>query len=434
VEKVIIIGAGLAGSEAAWQVAKRGVPVELYEMRPVKMTPAHHTDQFAELVCSNSFRAAGLENAVGLLKEEMRRLDSLIMRCADEYSVPAGGALAVDRHLFSKAVTEILNQHPMVKIFRKEITKIPEKEIVIVATGPLTSDALAEEIKLLTGAQHLHFYDAAAPIVAAESIDFSKVYWASRYGKGDADYLNCAMNKEEYDRFYHALIEAETVQLKDFEEGAYFEGCMPIEVMAKRGYQTLLFGPLKPVGLTNPYTGKMPFAVVQLRKENREGTMFNLVGFQTSLKWPEQKRVFRLIPGLENAEFIRMGVIHRNTFIISPTILRRTLQMKSKESIFFAGQITGVEGYLESASNGIIAGINGARLAKGLEPVAFPLESAIGALSNYIVTADPKSFQPMNVAFGLLPALSQKIKDKKQKKLKIAERALEAIEAFKNQI
>ncbi len=427
---VIVIGAGLAGSEAAWQVARQGVRVRLYEMRPNRSTPAHHTDRFAELVCTNSLRAAAITNAVGLLKEEMRRLDSLILRAADAHAVPAGGALAVDRDGFSGAVTEALVSHPLVEVVREEVPEVPADGIVIVATGPLTSPSLSESIRRVVGGEYLYFYDAAAPIVLRESIDMDKVFLASRYGKGDAAYLNCPMTEEEFDRFYEALVSAETAPLHDFEEEKYFEGCMPVEVMAKRGKKTLLFGPMKPVGLVDPRTGRRPFAVVQLRQDNAAATLFNLVGFQTHLKWGEQKRVFRMIPGLEEAEFVRYGVMHRNTYINSPTALRPTYQARTRDTLFFAGQITGVEGYVESAAAGLVAGINAGRLARGLDPVVMPPTTAIGSLAHYITHADPDNFQPMNATFGLFPPLSERVRDKKERAQRMAERALHDLEAF----
>lgn len=425
-----IIGAGLAGSEAAWQAAKRGLKVLLYEMRPTKMTPAHHTGDFAELVCSNSLRSNALENAVGLLKEEMRRLDSLIMRCADENRVPAGGALAVDRVNFSRQITEIISNHPNIQIVRQEIKKISGDKPIIIATGPLTSGALAESIQELLGENYFYFYDAAAPILTKESLDNSKVFRASRYGKGDDDYLNCPMNEEEYNIFWKELINAEGHEEKEFEKGMFFEGCMPVEVMAKRGRDTLLYGPLKPVGLTDPKTGRRPHAVVQLRQDNREGTLFNIVGFQTHLKWSEQKRVFSLIPGLEKAEFVRFGVMHKNTFINSPRALKPTLQLQNRENVFFAGQITGVEGYIESAAMGLVAGINSTRRVMGQESLIFPPVTAHGALCHYITTANPDHFQPMNVTFGLLPSLSERVKDKKLRNQRISQIALENLKEF----
>ncbi|MED3660387.1 FADH(2)-oxidizing methylenetetrahydrofolate--tRNA-(uracil(54)-C(5))-methyltransferase TrmFO [Ureibacillus terrenus] len=428
---VNVIGAGLAGSEAAWQIASRGVRVKLYEMRPVKQTPAHHTDKFAELVCSNSLRANTLTNAVGILKEEMRIMNSLIMEAADRASVPAGGALAVDRHEFSGYITEQLKNHPFIEVINEEVTEIPEG-ITVIATGPLTSESLAKKIQELTGEEYLYFYDAAAPIVEKESINMDKVYVKSRYDKGEAAYINCPMTKEEFERFYEALINAEVVELKEFEKEIYFEGCMPIEVMAKRGPKTLLFGPLKPVGLEDPRTGERPYAVVQLRQDDAAGTLYNMVGFQTHLKWGAQKEVFRLIPGLENVEIVRYGVMHRNTFINSPKLLKKTYQLKFRPNLFFAGQMTGVEGYVESAGSGLIAGVNAARLAQGKEPVEFPVETALGSMARYITEADPNNFQPMNVNFGLFPELGERIKSKQERALKYAERAIATIRNFMN--
>ncbi|MDQ1913297.1 FADH(2)-oxidizing methylenetetrahydrofolate--tRNA-(uracil(54)-C(5))-methyltransferase TrmFO [Paenibacillus sp. GD4] len=427
--KVTVIGAGLAGSEAAWQIASQGVPVVLYEMRPEKKTPAHISDKFAELVCSNSLRANGLTNAVGVLKEEMRMLNSLIMRAADKHAVPAGGALAVDRDGFSGEVTSILRNHPLIEVRNEELESLPDG-ITVVATGPLTSPALSKHLQELTGEDYLYFYDAAAPIVEKDSIDMDKVYLASRYDKGEAAYLNCPMTEEEFNVFYEAIISAEAAPMKEFEKEIYFEGCMPIEVMMKRGKQTALFGPMKPVGLVNPHTGTLPYAVVQLRQDNAAGTLYNLVGFQTHLKWGEQKRVFSLIPGLENAEFVRFGVMHRNTFINSPKLLRPTYQFQGRDNLFFAGQMTGVEGYVESAASGLIAGMNAARFAKGEELVLFPPDTTLGSMANYITTADFKHFQPMNANFGLFPPLDEKIKNKKLKNEKIAMRAIEKIQNF----
>ncbi len=433
VEKVTVIGAGLAGSEAAWQIASQGVPVVLYEMRPVTKTPAHHTSQFAELVCSNSLRANGLSNAVGVLKEEMRRLDSLILSCADQHAVPAGGALAVDRDGFSGEVTNRLREHPLIEVRNEEVTDIPEDGIVVIATGPLTAPGLSAQIRELLGEEYFYFYDAAAPIVEKDSIDMNKVYLASRYDKGEAAYLNCPMTEEEFEAFHEALTTAETAEVKEFEKEIYFEGCMPIEIMARRGKQTVLFGPMKPVGLVNPHTGKLPHAVIQLRQDNAAGTLYNLVGFQTHLKWGEQKRVFSLIPGLENAEFVRYGVMHRNTFINSPRVLEPTYQLKNRKTLFFAGQMTGVEGYVESAASGLLAGLNAARLAKGLEPLVLPAETTLGSMANYITTADFKHFQPMNANFGLFPPLEKRIRNKKEKNEMIANRALEGVERFKRE-
>ena len=429
-----MIGAGLAGSEAAWQLAQRGVPVKLYEMRPHRYPPAHHTDLFGELVCSNSLRANNIENAVGLLKEELRRCDSLIMQCADTNQLPAGGALAVDREKFSAQITETIGQHPLIEVIHEEVTQVPEDEITIIATGPLTDGAMAEYVKQVTSQDDLYFYDAAAPIVTAESINYDKAFWASRYDKGDADYLNCPMTEEEYNRFYDALTTAELIETKEFEKEKFFEGCMPIEAMASRGRQTLLFGPMKPVGLIDHRTGEEFYAVVQLRKDNQEGTLFNIVGFQTRMKWGEQKRVLQMIPGLEQAEIVRYGVMHRNTFVNSPVALESTGRIRSREQLFLAGQITGVEGYVESTASGLVAGINAARMYQQQELVRFPLTTAIGGLMNYIVTADSRHFQPMNVNFSLIPALEgKKIRNKKEKNARIAQRALEDLEQFLQQ-
>lgn len=425
---VTVIGAGLAGAEAAWQIVKRGVKVRLYEMRPEKQTPAHKSGDFAELVCSNSLRSAALENAVGLLKEEMRRLDSLIMSCADGTKVPAGGALAVDRNLFAGCVTEKLTGHPLVEIIRREIHEIPADGVVILATGPLTSEILSEAVRRFTGNDYLYFYDAVAPIVSAESINMDRVFRSSRYGKGDSAYLNCPFTREEYETFWDALVKAEKAPRKEFDREVHFEGCMPVETLAARGRDTLRYGPLKPVGLTDPRTNKGSHAVAQLRQENNEGSLFNLVGFQTSLKWSEQQKVFRLIPGLENAEFVRFGVMHRNTYINSPVLLDSTYQSKTRPGLFFAGQITGVEGYVESAASGLVAGINAARLAQGKEPFVFPPETAHGALAHYITSADPARFQPMNINFGLFPSPGVKFQDKKERCRIIAGIALKSIE------
>lgn len=428
---VNVIGAGLAGSEAAWQIAKRGVKVRLFEMRPVKQTPAHHTDKFAELVCSNSLRANGLTNAVGVIKEEMRRLDSVILAAADNCSVPAGGALAVDRHEFAGYVTERVKNHPLIEVINEEVTEIPEG-ITIIATGPLTSESLAKKIQGLTGEEYLYFYDAAAPIIEKDSINMDKVYLKSRYDKGEAAYLNCPMNKEEFNAFREALITAECAPLKEFEKEKYFEGCMPIEVMAARGEKTMTFGPMKPVGLEDPKTDKRPYAVVQLRQDDAAGTLYNLVGFQTHLKWPEQKRVFSMIPGLENMDIVRYGVMHRNTFINSPKVLNNTYQLRSNPNLFFAGQMTGVEGYVESAGSGLIAGINAARLALGEPLLHFPAETALGSMARYITEADSKNFQPMNVNFGIFPDLGERIKSKPERAERHATRALETIQNFIN--
>jgi methylenetetrahydrofolate--tRNA-(uracil-5-)-methyltransferase len=424
---VNVIGAGLAGSEAAWQLAKRGIKVRLYEMRPVKQTPAHHTDKFAELVCSNSLRANTLTNAVGVLKEEMRILDSVIIKAADECAVPAGGALAVDRHEFAAKVTELVKGHPNVTVITEEVGEILSGPTII-ATGPLTSKNLSDQLKSLTGEEYLYFYDAAAPIIEKESIDMEKVYLKSRYDKGEAAYLNCPMTEEEFDRFYEALISAETVPLKEFEKEIFFEGCMPIEVMAKRGRKTMLFGPLKPVGLEDPKTGKRPFAVIQLRQDDAAGTLYNIVGFQTHLKWGPQKEVLSLIPGLENAEVVRYGVMHRNTFINSPRLLKATYQYKDREDLFFAGQMTGVEGYVESAASGLVAGLNAAHFVLGKDLVEFPNETAIGSMAKYITTTNADNFQPMNANFGIFAELPVRIKSKKERNEMHANRALETIQ------
>lgn len=430
-KKVIVIGAGLAGSEAAWQLAKRGVNVDLYEMRPKKMTPAHKTQNFAELVCSNSLRANNITNAVGLLKEEMRRLDSLIIKCADATQVPAGGALAVDRDKFSEMITETIKNHPNINVIEEEITQIPKGDIpVVVATGPLTSDALSQDIRTYTKQEGLYFYDAAAPIIEKDSIDMNKVYLKSRYDKGEAAYLNCPMTKDEFFNFYNALITAEAAPLKEFEKEIYFEGCMPFEEMAKRGEKTLLFGPMKPVGLEDPKTDKRPYAVVQLRQDNSEGTLYNIVGFQTHLKWGEQKLIINLIPGLENANIVRYGVMHRNTYLNSPQLLEKTYKLKEEKNIYFAGQMTGVEGYVESAASGIVAALN-ALYNQEDKQIIFPTETMIGAMANYIVDNTSKNFQPMNANFGIIKPLPERIKDKKEKYERYANRSLEILENFK---
>ncbi|MCS7254480.1 MAG: FADH(2)-oxidizing methylenetetrahydrofolate--tRNA-(uracil(54)-C(5))-methyltransferase TrmFO [Armatimonadota bacterium] len=428
---VTIIGGGLAGCEAAWQAANTGVDVLLYEMRPNVMTPAHKTGMLAELVCSNSLRSDMLNKPAGLLKEEMRRLNSIIIKCADETAIPGGGALTVDREKFAKAVTEAIESHPRITVERKLITSIPRDGIVIIATGPLTHDLLAEEIKRLVGEEFLHFYDAVSPIVDAETIDQTKTFMASRYGDGEPAYINCPMTEEEYNAFWEALVTAERVNLHEFDEEAkFFEGCLPIEVMAERGRLTLAYGPLRPTGLIDPRTGKQPFAVVQLRPENKERTLYNMVGFQTQLKWSEQKRVFRMIPGLENAEFVRYGMIHRNSFINAPKLLLPTYQLKLDQRIFVAGQFSGVEGYIESTASGLVAGINAARMALGIGAIVFPPETAIGALANYITTADPRHFQPMNINFGLLPPLDVRIKNKAKRQAELVRRALLTLEQF----
>ena len=432
-----VIGAGLAGSEAAYQIAKRGIPVKLYEMRGVKATPQHKTTNFAELVCSNSFRGDSLTNAVGLLKEEMRRLDSIIMRNGEAHRVPAGGAMAVDREGYAEAVTAEIENHPLIEVIREEITEIPDDAITVIASGPLTSDALAEKIHKLNGGDGFYFYDAAAPIVDKATIDMNKVYLKSRYDKGEAAYLNCPMTKEEFMAFHEALTTAEEAPLNSFEKEKYFEGCMPIEVMAKRGIKTMLYGPMKPVGLEYPedYKGprdgdfKTPYAVVQLRQDNAAGSLYNIVGFQTHLKWGEQKRVFQMIPGLENASFVRYGVMHRNSFICSPKHLLKTYQLKNYSNIFMAGQITGVEGYVESAQSGMAAGINMVRLLEDKEPLIFPENTVMGALANYITNASKEDFQPMKANFGILPDFPIRIK-KKERKAAYASRALETMKGF----
>lgn len=424
---VIVIGGGLAGCEAAYQIAKRGINVKLYEMKPKKFSPAHSNPNLAEIVCSNSFKSNSITNACGLLKEELRRLDSLLIKVADENSVPAGQALAVDREKFAEVVTSKIKESKNIQIINEEIEKIPEDSIVIIATGPLTSEKLAKEIAKLTGQDKLYFYDAAAPIIEKDSINMNIAFWGDRYGKGDSSYINLPMNKEEYDKFYTELINAEIVTLHEFEKREIFEGCMPIEIMAKRGEDTLRFGPLKPVGFIDPRTNERPYAIVQLRQDNKEGTIFNMVGFQTNLKFGEQKRVFSLIPGLENAEFVKYGVMHRNTYINSTILLDDTYNLKNNSNIYFAGQITGVEGYVESISSGMVAGINAANKILGKPKLVFPQETMIGRLANYISTEN-KKFQPMNANFGIMPELPEKVKDKKLKYEKLAERALKALD------
>lgn len=423
-----VIGAGLAGCEAAWQIARHGIKVRLFEMKPQKKTPAHHSDTFAELVCSNSLRSDMLENAVGLLKQELRILGSLVMECADDTRVPAGGALAVDRDLFSQTVTKRITENPLIEVIHAEVTSLSNDDITIVASGPLTSDNLAVQISSLIDENSLYFFDAAAPIVRLDSINKDIAFKASRYGKGDADYYNCPMSKEEYEAFYSALISAETAELKEFENNRVFEGCMPIETMAKRGIETMRFGPLKPVGLCDPRTGKEPYAVVQLRQDNNAATLYNIVGFQTHLKWGEQKRVFSMIPGLEMAEFERYGVMHRNTFINSPILLDQTYNLKKQRNLYFAGQMTGVEGYVESISSGYVAGLNAARRLKSLPDIFFPGNTAIGALARYISSPTSGRFQPMNVNFGIMDSLKEKIRSKRDKNKRLSEIALTAIE------
>ena len=431
---VTVIGAGLAGSECAWQLAQRGVAVTLREMKPEKKTPAHVTDYFAELCCSNSLRGAGLENAVGLLKEELRRLNSLIIRCADATAVPAGGALAVDRDGFARMVTETIFSHPNITMIPGEVTSIPEGDVVI-ASGPLTSDPLADAIaKKLGGGTTLNFFDAAAPLVACDSVDMDSAYFASRYDKGTPDYINCPMTKEEYQAFWQALIAAEEAEVHGFEDKSVFEGCMPVEVMARRGEDTLRFGPLKPRGLIDPKTGKEPYAVVQLRRDNADGSIYNLVGFQTHLKWPEQRRVFTMIPALRNAQFLRYGVMHRNTYLDSPRLLDRYYRLKAEPRIAFAGQMTGVEGYVESCASGFLVGVELARHLNGQTPIDFPAETAIGALGLYVSNGSVGDFQPMNINFGIIPPLDHRVKGKRNKNAELSQRSLEILEGIKQEV
>ena len=431
---VTVIGAGLAGSECAWQLAQRGIQVTLCEMKPVKKTPAHTTEYFAELCCSNSLRSDQLENAVGLLKEELRRLDSLIMRCADATRVPAGGALAVDRHGFARMVTEEICQHPNITVEEGEVTEIPEGEVVI-ASGPLTSDALAEKLIALFGeGSTLNFFDAAAPLVSFESIDMDCAYFASRYDKGTPDYINCPMNEAEYRAFWQELITAQEAEVHGFEDKHVFEGCMPVEVMARRGEDTLRFGPLKPKGLPDPKTGRDPYAVVQLRKDNADGSIYNLVGFQTHLKWPEQKRVFTMIPALHDARFLRYGVMHRNTYLDSPRLLDRYYRLRSRPRIAFAGQMTGVEGYVESCASGFLVGVELARRLQGKAPIDFPQETAIGALGLYVSNPTVGDFQPMNINFGIIPPLDHRVKGKRNKNAELSRRSLAVIETLREEV
>lgn len=432
--RVHIVGGGLAGSEAAYQIAKRGHSVVLHEMRPVVASPAHHTDKLAELVCSNSLKSNQRENAAGLLKEEMRELDSLIISVADQTRVPAGQALAVDREAFSKQITKKISAMSNITIMREEVTEIPDsgQDLWIVASGPLTSAKLLESLQRKLGEPYLHFYDAAAPLVSVDSLDMSKIYRASRYDKGDADYLNCPFQKHEYELFWQSLIEAEQSPLHEFEKGSFFEGCIPVEELARRGKETLAFGPLKPIGLRDPITGITPYAVVQLRQDNVAGNLYGLVGFQTNLKFSEQKRVFSLIPGLQNAEFVRYGVMHRNAFINSPKLLKPTMQLKENDAVFFAGQLSGVEGYIESAATGLICGINCARILDNQDTVIPPKETMLGSLMHYITHADEKSFQPMNAVFGIVPPLEKPIRNKQQRYQAYSIRALESIRAWKD--
>lgn len=429
-EQITVIGAGLAGCEAAWQLARRGIAVELLEMKPHKRTPAHHTDHFAELVCSNSLRSDQLENAVGLLKEELRRLDSLILSCADAHRVEAGGALAVDREGFAQAVTQSIRNHPLITVKEGEATELPLGRQVIVASGPLTSDVLARAIQTcFPSSRPLNFFDAAAPLVSYESVDMERAWFASRYDKGTADYINCAMNREEYAAFHTALVEAEEAEVHGFEDKNVFEGCMPVEVMARRGVDTLRYGPLKPRGLKDPKTDREPYAVVQLRRDNAQGSIYNLVGFQTHLKWGEQKRVFSMIPAFEHAEFLRYGVMHRNTYLDSPRLLDRYYRVKGREELMFAGQMTGVEGYVESTASGLLCALELVRRLEGKPPVNFPPETAIGALALYISNESVANFQPMNINFGLIPPLDHRVKGKQNKNAEISQRALEALTA-----
>ena len=433
--EVTVIGAGLAGSEAAWQLAQRGIRVTLREMKPEKKTPAHETEYYAELCCSNSLRSDQLENAVGLLKEELRRLDSLILRCADATRVPAGGALAVDRHGFARMVTEAIRSHPNITIIDGEVTDIPEGE-VLVATGPLTSDAFAETLLKLLGRENatLSFFDAAAPLVSFESVDMESAYFASRYDKNPPDYINCPMEKDEYLAFWKALTEAREAPVHGFEDGQVFEGCMPVEVMARRGEDTLRYGPLKPRGLKDPKTGREPYAVVQLRKDNAQGSIYNLVGFQTHLRWPEQKRVFTMIPALKDAQFLRYGVMHRNTYLDSPRLLDRYYRLRKQPRIVFAGQMTGVEGYVESCASGFLAGVELARRLKGQAPLNFPQETAIGALSLYVSNESVGVFQPMNINFGIIPPLDHRVKGKRNKNAELSARSLQIIDQMREEV
>ncbi len=427
----IVVGAGLAGCEAAYQLASRGIAVTLYEMKPKQFSPAHHSPDFAELVCSNSLRGAGLTNAVGLLKEEMRQLDSLIIRCADATKVPAGGALAVDRTAFSNEVTRSIKEHPLITVIEEEIQEIPSADYVIIATGPLTAEPLSKAIGEYFGQEYLSFFDAAAPIVTYESIDMSKAFFGSRYNKGTPDYINCPMNEDQYRAFYEALKTAECAELHDFDHQV-FEGCMPIEEMARRGEDTMRYGPLKPVGLVDDRTGAKSYGVVQLRKDNATGSLYNIVGFQTHLKFPEQKRVFSMIPGLENADFVRYGVMHRNTYLNAPKLLNRDFSVRGKEILYFAGQMTGVEGYVESAASGLMAGLSLAAKILDLPLPHFPDLTAIGALGQYISTANPENFQPMNINFGIIASLDERIRKKADRYLAISQRSLDFLEELKN--
>ncbi len=432
--RITVVGGGLAGCEAAWQAARRGVPVDLFEMRPVRTTPAHQTSDLAELVCSNSLKSNLLDTASGLLKEEMRRCDSLVIRIADAVRVPAGGALAVDRERFARGITGAIEEEPNIHLRREEVQSIPTSGPCVLATGPLASDAIARSIAEFTGKRYLYFFDSISPIVEAESIDRDRVFAASRYGKGGDDYLNCPLSEEEYDRFYRELINAAEVPKHAFEKDvSYFEGCLPIEEMARRGRETMLFGPMKPVGLIDPRTGRRPFGVVQLRQDTLAADFYSMVGFQNHLKFGEQKRIFRMIPGLERAEFARLGQVHRNSYINAPAILLPTFQARRRRDLFFAGQISGVEGYLESAASGLIAGLNAARLAVAAPPLIFPSSTALGAIARYISSAESSNYQPSNIAFGLFPPLALPIRDKRQKKAALVRRALDTLESFLGQ-
>jgi methylenetetrahydrofolate--tRNA-(uracil-5-)-methyltransferase len=432
--RVRIVGGGLAGCEAAWQLARRGVAVDLHEMRPVRTTPVHRSGDLAELVCSNSLRGNALDQAAGLLKEEMRRVGSLVARVAEEVKVPAGSALAVDRGLFARRITEAVESRPEIRIHREEVPRIPDDPVTILATGPLTSDPLAEDVAAFVGRAHLFFFDAVSPVVEADTIDRDTVFGASRYGKGGDDYLNCPLSEAEYRRFHEALVSAECTGGHDFEKGLFFEGCLPVEVIASRGSDTLRFGPMKPVGLTDPRTGERPHAVVQLRQDNLAASHYSIVGFQTHLKWGEQKRVFQMIPGLEDAAFVRYGMIHRNTYVNAPLVLEPTFETRRRAGLFFAGQMSGVEGYVESAASGIVAGIGAFFRAHGREPTAFPEETALGALGRYIARSEPAGYQPTNIAFGLLPDLERRVRDKKRRRLAMAHRALESLERFRSRL
>jgi methylenetetrahydrofolate--tRNA-(uracil-5-)-methyltransferase len=427
--RVTVLGGGLAGCEATWQLARRGVGVDLFEMRPVRRTSVHQTSALAELVCSNSLRGNHLDQAAGLLKEEMRRLGSLVVGVADEVRVPAGSALAVDRALFARRMTQAVEALPGVRLHREEVQAIPDDPVVIVATGPLTSDALAEDVARFVGEEHLYFFDAVSPVVEAESLDFSRGFRASRYGKGGDDYLNCPLDEAEYTAFHHALVSAEGAALHDLDRERFFEGCLPVEVIARRGPQTLRFGPMRPVGLVDPATGRRPHAVVQLRQDDLAATHYSLVGFQTQLKWSEQKRVFRMVPGLAQAEFVRYGMIHRNTYVNSPRVLEPTFETRRRPGLFFAGQMSGVEGYVESAASGLVAGIGAACRVRGRVPLVFPPETAHGALGRYISESDPEGYQPTNIAFGLLPEIFTAVRDRSRRRRALAERALLALES-----